>query len=239
MHVQVVLCPERNDGQVLRETVEHLAAVNTIEDVGVVPVSLTTEDPLRRVGATDAEAAVELIETLQPGLRAQIGRSFVHAADEMYLLAGRRPPAADAPLQYENGIGIAATFLEEAHTLASASNEWTDLSPLRLLCGTLARPVVEEACRLLGRSRPFPVENRLFGSHVTVAGLLSGADVLRALEEQPLRESEYLLAPRSFLPAALERTIDDVTVVTLREACHSRLVLGDGLGDAFARLPGS
>ena len=55
---------------------------------------------------------------------------------------------------------------------------------LRILSGTLAEPVIAGAAKLLAAGyavpvRPFVVTNRLFGPHVTVTGLLGGAEVAR------------------------------------------------------------
>ncbi len=86
---------------------------------------------------------------------------------------------------------------------------------MRLLTGTLARPVVERAGALLAAAagvpvRPFAVANELFGPHVTVTGLLGGAEVADALRRDPLAAGEWLAAPRVWLPEDLGRTLDDV-----------------------------
>jgi hypothetical protein len=85
--------------------------------------------------------------------------------------------------------------------------------------------------------RPFAVENALFGPHVTVTGLLGGAEVLEALRRDPLAEGEWLAAPRLWLPEELGRTLDDVAEAELATACGGRLAVAETLGDAFARLP--
>lgn len=241
VHVQVVVCPGWNDGAVLEETVTRLAELESVEDVGLVPVSLAAEGDLRRVTPVDAERVVALVEARQPGFRETLGRDFVHAADEFHLLCGRLPPPSDALLQYENGIGMSAGLLAEAQDIgAGGSPGGADSPPLRLLGGVLAAPVLEEACARLevsgARCRPFIVANRLFGPHVTVTGLLGGRDVAAALEAEPLRPDEWLLAPRSFLPADQGRTLDDVPGGDLEAACDGRLVLADGLADGFATL---
>ncbi len=84
--------------------------------------------------------------------------------------------------------------------------------------------------------RPLVVENSLFGPHVTVTGLLGGDEVLEALRREPLAPGEWLLAPRTFLPADLGRTLDDVSEQALSEACEGRLLVTSGLYEAFARL---
>ena len=84
--------------------------------------------------------------------------------------------------------------------------------------------------------RAFPVDNRLFGAHVTVTGLLGGREVLDALRDDPLGPDEWLVAPRVVLPAELGRTLDDVGEDELAAACGGRLVLADSLRQAFATL---
>jgi NifB/MoaA-like Fe-S oxidoreductase len=262
LHLQVVVCPGWNDGLARDETVRAVAELAAVRDIGVVPVSLASEGGLRRVTADDARHAIAQIEALQRRLRAQRGVSFVHAADEMYLLAGVEPPAADAPAQFENGIGLCAALREEAAGLAASGLEGLgarqpcarrradrgqSLASIQFLCGVLALPVIDAAIVTLARglpggSRNLPtmraraVTNRLFGRHVTVTGLLGGAEVLDSLRAEPLAEDEWLFAPRAFLPSALGRTLDDVPETDLQAACGGRLVVAEGLAAAFATL---
>ena len=243
LHLQVVLCPDWNDGAVLAETVESVAALETVADVGIVPVSLAEEGDLRRVTAVDAAALLEMVGRWQRRFRRERGADFVHAADEFHLLAGRLPPPCDAPDQYENGIGMSALLLKEAEELATPSRPAPDpgWAEVRLLCGTLAVPVIERASELLARTYglrvlPFPVVNSLFGPHVTVTGLLGGAEVLAALAADPLADDAVLFAPRVFLPESLGRTLDDVGEADLDAACGGRLALTASLADAFATL---
>jgi len=240
LHIQVVVCPGWNDGAVLAETVTELAALSAVEDVGLVPVSLAEEGALRRVSRADAEAVVTAVEEWQRGFTATLGRAFVHASDEFHLLCDRLPPCGDAPLQYENGVGMSALLLAEADDLAAMPPLMPAPPPVRLLSGTLALPVLEEACRRLEKAglacRPFVVANRLFGAHVTVTGLLGGEEVGEALAADQLAADEWLVAPRGFLPAGIERTLDDVPRARLDDACDGRLVLADGLGEALTEL---
>jgi hypothetical protein len=105
-----------------------------------------------------------------------------------------------------------------------------------LLTGELAAPVVETGCRRLSAARPLVVRNRLFGPHVTVTGLLGGREVLQALADEPLEADEWLVAPRSFLPAALGKTLDDVPEAELAAACSGRLLPADTVAAAVAEL---
>jgi putative radical SAM enzyme (TIGR03279 family) len=254
LHLQVVLCPGWNDGEVLAETVRRAGALDAVADLGVVPVSLAAEGDLRRVTPAGARALVTAVGEWQRGFIERRGDPFVHAADELYLLAGEEPPAGGAPEQYENGVGIAAALLAEAEALAAA---WTGdggdgefpgrprlgVSGVRLLTGTLAAPVLARAAAALAPAagvpvRPLVVENGLFGAHVTVTGLLGGTEVRDALRRDPLAGGEWLLTPRAWLPEDLGRALDDVGEDDLGAACGGRLCVADSLGDAFARLSG-
>ena len=97
LHLQVVLCPGWNDGDVLAETVLRAGALDAAADLGVVPVSLAEEGDLRRVTPADARALLAAVREWQRGFVERRGDAFVHAADEFYLLAGEEPPAGGAP----------------------------------------------------------------------------------------------------------------------------------------------
>jgi len=251
LHLQVVFCPGWNDGRVLAATVERAAALHGVADLGIVPVSLAVEGDLRRVTPGDAAAVLAAVDGWQERYREERGVAFVHAADEFHLLRGRTPPLSDAPEQYENGIGMAALFAQEAAELASEQRKAAGRrrpaakrlrsGAVRLLCGALAEPVVASAAKVLSAAfdlsvRAFPVKNRLFGPHVTVTGLLGGREVLDALRDAPLASGEWLVAPRVFLPAALGRTLDDVGEDELAAACGGRLALAGSVRQAFATL---
>ncbi len=238
LHLQVVLCPGWNDGEVLTETVARTAALPAVADIGIVPVSLAVEGDLRRVTATDAAAVCDAVAEWQALQGRRRGIDFVHAADEFHLLHGEFPPASDAPYQYENGIGIAAALLAEAEELGAGPR---GPAAVRVLCGTLAVPLIERAAEMLSGGaplRPFAVTNRLFGEHVTVTGLLGGEEVVDALRAAPLAEGEWLLAPRVFLPAESGRTLDGVGEDELAAVCGGKLVLAESLAEGFARMRG-
>src|ERR687894_1678051 len=74
IHAQVVLCPGINDGEVLRQTVQDLAAeYPRVKSVAVVPLGLTrylTDERLTPVTAEFCRATIKEIEPVQRELRA-------------------------------------------------------------------------------------------------------------------------------------------------------------------------
>lgn len=183
LHVQIVAVPGVNDGDVLRETLEWLARHEGVESVGVVPLGFTSHQ--RRYDRSfTAEQAAALIETLAPfqeRMKALRDVSWVYAADEFYLCSGVEIPPAesydDFP-QYENGIGMVRSFLDDLREAAPTSS-----AAATLVTGTLFAPVLERALAQsgLGTLRVLPVVNALMGGNVSVAGLLAGDDIVRAI----------------------------------------------------------
>ena len=266
-HIQIVLCPGINDGDVLAQMVAALADRDIhpgIASVGVVPVALADESvdrdfnagpagriTLRRVTAADCEAVLVAIGSWQAQFRRGRGRGFVYAADEFYLRAGRElppPESYDGFPQFENGIGIGATFLQEAGgipvQLAQAIRRPS--GRVMMVTGTLAAPLVERVCRSLNRSgavtdrtatgrgrrdrldveySPLVAENRLFGPYVTVTGLLGGNEITEAARAAGLSAGDMLLIPYCCLESSGRMFLDGVTIREVDEGleCMVRL----------------
>jgi len=239
-HIQIVLCPGINDGAVLEATVSGLAQDYAgVVSVGIVPVALgelyLSENPgvgLRQVTVADAATVIDAVDNWQKRFRLERGTGFVYLADEFFLKIGRPLPPPqyyDDFFQYENGIGIAVSFVAAAEEMVG---KLADSGPGRifLLTGTLAARLVLDVALELSHSlnrdiRPLVAENILFGPHVTVAGLLGGRDIIAAASTAGLNRNDLLLIPAAALDSAAERFLDDMTIEELQEALDARIVI--------------
>jgi putative radical SAM enzyme (TIGR03279 family) len=219
-HAQVVLVPGLNDGPVLTRTIADLAArYPSVRSVAVVPVGLTRHSHtvgLRTLDRADAAAALAECRSWQRRLRPRLGVRFVYPSDELYLLAGEAfPPPShydDYP-QLQNGVGLVPLFLTEWRRVRRRLP--AAVPPRRVLwvCGQAMERalglVAEEMRTVEGLAiEVVAVPNAFFGTSVTVSGLLTGADVARALAG---READRVVLPRAMFDAAGERTLDDWT----------------------------
>jgi putative radical SAM enzyme (TIGR03279 family) len=117
VHGQVVVCPERNDGDVLDDTLAGvLDRFPELATLCVVPLGVSrhnTEATMRPHTRDEAAAVVDTVEAWQAIFVRALGRRLVHAADEYYLMADRPFPPADNydgfPM-HEDGVGMARTF---------------------------------------------------------------------------------------------------------------------------------
>ncbi|MFQ6001792.1 MAG: DUF512 domain-containing protein, partial [Anaerolineae bacterium] len=77
-----------------------------------------------------------------------------------------------------------------------------------------------------------PLENRFFGSTITVSGLLTGRDVIAALRGRDLGEMVYL--PRSMFDARGERTLDEMTVEDMEAALGIKVTMAESMCEVLA-----
>ncbi len=208
VHAQAVLCPGINDGAVLEQTLSDLFALGElILSVAVVPVGLTahrqTLTRIEAVSATAAGGALDTIERWQRRFLAEGRDRTVYAADELYLRARKALPPyddyGDFP-QLENGVGLLRSFEFGLNERAGLLGDRLD-PPLAVTVVTarLAEAFLADAIdRTLGgvhglTCRVVASDNSLLGPTITVAGLLSGADMVGALKRAP--ESDAFLLP--------------------------------------------
>jgi len=218
IHAQVVLVPGINDGPVLAETLHWLQWRPGVLSVGIVPMGFTAHQRrwTRSYDRTGAQAVLHLTREWQTSMRAERGIGWLYAADEFYLLAEQEVPSwsdYDSFPQYENGIGMVRAFSQELAVPRDMDVRAT------LVTGELFAPIL---CALTLRAGlasvdVLAVENRLFGGNVTVAGLLSGADIARAIREHDARrvgpEGTYLVPDVVVNSDGL--LLDDVTAAAL------------------------
>src|SRR5664280_2140201 len=114
---QVVVCPGRNDGQVLEDTLAGvLDRYPTLATVACVPLGVSRfshEEAMRPHTRDEAAAVCDTVMAWQDTFLSAIGRRMVFAADEYYLMAERPFPLAhtyEGFPQHENGLGMARAF---------------------------------------------------------------------------------------------------------------------------------
>lgn len=143
VHGQVVLCPGVNDGTVLDDTLAGvLDEYPELASLCVVPlgVSRYNKSPkLRPHSAAEAGTVLDAVDDWQGVFLRVLGRRLVFAADEYYLMAGRRFPPASSyegfPM-HEDGVGMARCFEQEFFGLTERASgqaggffAWVDAAP--------------------------------------------------------------------------------------------------------------
>jgi len=194
-HTQIVLCPGINDGEILEKTLEDLTAYKpTVLSVAIVPVGLTKYREkcyqLKMFTKKQANDVIDMVEKWQRINRAKGESNFIYLGDEFYFLADRPIPDYDhydGFPQLENGIGLTRKFISEWEEADIICNAYRQPIYLNVICGKSAALILQPLIDNLEIPNLFiklvAVENRFFGKDITVTGLLTGQDILHALNE--------------------------------------------------------
>jgi len=244
IHTQIVLCPGHNDGADLERTIAGLAerAERGIHSLAVVPVGLTNHREnlpvLDPVTPETARVVRDIVEPWQERMRERGGTGFVYLADEWYRLLDADPPSHesyDGYPQLEDGIGLTRHFIhrfqgEGERTLRDLRDQ--GLTRITLVTGELFKPTLAREVARAGRDLPdlgvntVAVRNDFFGPSVSVAGLLTGRDIMSQLEGRDLGD-RVCLPPVSLNEAG--RFMDDLTLDEVRSRLGVDVVAGFGV----------
>ncbi|HEY9647439.1 MAG TPA: TIGR03279 family radical SAM protein [Chroococcidiopsis sp.] len=246
IHAQVVVCPGINDGDHLTQTLLELSKFHrgelpAVASVAVVPVGLTrfrpNLDELTPVSRDKAREVIAQVRSLQDKFRHQCGSTFAWLADEWFLIGEQDlPPEShyeDYP-QIGNGVGSIRQFLKD---FEQAADQFLpeSVSPPRKLTWIVGnaveyafQPIVERLNRVDGlQVEMVATASDYWGQTVTVTGLLTGADLQRALSDRDLGVG--VLLPSLMLKQGDSRFLDDITLSELCQTLRVPILPVDGV----------
>lgn len=235
---QIVLVPCMNDGPELDRTLRDLAEVGpNLVSVAAVPVGVTKfREGLALLSLYQQASASELIdqvEAWQQRFMKTRGHRFIHLSDEFYLTAGREVPDYDAYegfRQLENGVGLIRKFgteVEQALTTRPVTKLEKKIN-VDVVTGVLAGPFLRGLANQIEsrfeglKLRIHPVKNRFFGETITVAGLVTGSDILETLSQ--VEDVRWIMMPEAMLKAEETVLLDDWTVELLSEKLGAQVI---------------
>ncbi len=202
--------------------------------------------PLRTLTKEEAEDAINLIEKWQKKAYNEHGTHFVQASDEFYILAHQPMPEEeryDGYNQLENGVGMIRLMTSEVkeelkkvvYDLQSKGLGRCLLPGLRkyvpfgvpqrtvsIATGKLAYPYIKKYTEWIMKLFPmvkvytYWIRNDYFGHEITVAGLITGIDLMTQLSGKEL--GEVLLLPVCMFRSGEEVFLDDYTRADLENA---------------------
>lgn len=244
MNSQIVLCKGYNDKKELDLSIEKLASMYPVmRSLSVVPVGLTKYRkglaPLEKFKEKEAAGVLDQIHEWQDIFLKKFGSRFVYASDEWYLTAKRPIPPEEYYEGYgqiENGVGMVRSLVDEVKECLHeyAGREAPAPKEISFATGVLAAPILEEIFQSVRdkfpqvRGRVYTIINDFFGHDITVAGLLTGQDIIAQLKGKNL--GKYLVLPEVLLKSGEDVLLDDVRVKDIEEALQIpvRIVQSDG-----------
>jgi putative radical SAM enzyme (TIGR03279 family) len=245
IHAQVVVCPGINDRDHLTQTLLDLAQfyqddIPAVASVAVVPVGLTRFRPqldeLMPVTREKAQEVIAQVEALQTKFHQQFGSTFAWLADEWYLIAGQALPLEshyeDYP-QIGNGVGSIQQFLKAFQKAAKKLPKklavprryaWVVGNAVELAF----QPIVQRLNQVEGLTVELSaIASQYWGQEISVTGLITGQDILQALQGQDLGDA--VLIPTVMLKHDEPKFLDDTTLDDLATTLQTPLLPIEGI----------
>ena len=250
LHGQIVLIPNKNDGEYLFNTASDIYKFYPhFKTLSIVPVGLTRHrDGLPKLDYVNQKYAENLFK-IYPNLNKQFPGSkspFVILSDEWYILARKSFPPKKYYGDYdliENGVGQFRDFLDrfnfEKKAFPKALQTKTTIS---IVTSTLVydifikkiKPVLNKITNL--EVNFFKIKNNFFGDSVTVAGLLTGKDIISQLKGKDLGSSVW--TTYRILNDDQTLTLDDMTLGDISKALQTKFKVSknDSINDIIKSI---
>ena len=246
MHTQIVVCAGVNDGKVLKQTLTDLYSLYPyVKSVAVVPVGLTRHRqnlyPILPLTQQQAEAILDICEDFNAQVFDKEKENFIYCSDEMYLRANRQLPTTDFYGDYdqiENGVGLITKFEDEFNSAITLAKR-PKLCSYTILTGESAFPFMEGLCsKIKERFSRLNINvkmmtNNFLGNTVTVAGLLTGQDMVNQLKGQKLFKT--VLIPKVMMKETQNVFLDGMTLKQFSKAIGRKVLVVDCDGFSFVK----
>lgn len=241
LNCQLVLCPGYNDGEELKRSLSDLTEMESVQSVACVPVGLTKyREGLAEIEPYNKQTAgevLDIIEEYASRCEKRFGVRKIYGSDEFYLKSERTIP--DSSFygdfdQLDNGVGMWALLKKEAFDAISICKEAPDSVKRTVVTGVAAYPLIKEIIdKAKNKWHNLNCEvkaiiNDFFGEKITVAGLVTGGDIIKQLSGEDL--GEEILLPGSMLRYENDMFLDGVTVEELEKSLNVRAVITENDG---------
>ena len=246
MNSQIVCCKGWNDGKELDKTIEDLSMyIPYMQSLSVVPMGQTKyREDLVQVEMFNKEDCLNIIRQIE-GWQAKFlekyGTRFVYASDEWYICAGLEVPEYDTYegfKQLENGVGMVRLLQNEVSEYLADIKGDDRHRKISIATGELATGVIKKQVEKIQRLFPnvevnvYTIVNDFFGHDITVAGLLTGQDIIAQLKDKDL--GDKLVLPSVLLRDGETVLLDDYDIGDIKQQLNIDVAICDSeSGEAF------
>ncbi|MBQ2984637.1 MAG: DUF512 domain-containing protein [Candidatus Gastranaerophilales bacterium] len=240
IHAQIVLCPNYNDGEELKRTLNDLKTVKSaLKSVAIVPLGISKfrKEKFKKVDKKIALETIKIVDEFNSSIKKQIAM----VSDEFYLLAGLDVPEKKYYgdfLQIEDGVGAIRLMKDSfKKCLKKTKKKLKNKAKITIVTASSPYKMFREFQKEINienlKFEVIEVKNKFFGEDINVAGLIVGSDIIETIKN---RKIDNLLIPSVMLKKIGETyeetfldgsTVDDIRAldknikVHIQQDCYS------------------
>lgn len=255
INCQVVLCPGLNNKDELKRTITDLYKLYpSVHNLAVVPIGVTKHrEGLHEFTLFNKESArEELLEVkkLQDIYIKENGSPFVRLADEFYVIAQMDVPEKEFYGdfdQIEDGVGMIRMLREIIKEDLKKLNK-NSKGSFNIITGVSGYgEILSVANQIMEKNKNIDIEvikikNNFFGETITVAGLLTGGDIIEQVKGKVLKD--FVIIPNNMLKKGYEPGsentekvfLDNVTVDDMEKILGKKIIITDFSGEDLIDL---
>lgn len=250
INCQIVLCKGLNDKAELSRTLEDLEKyIPAVQSIAVVPAGLTKHReglyPLKPFNKEDCREVIGQVNAFGEHFLEKYGKRLVYCSDEFYLKAQIPLPDASYYEEYpqlDNGVGSLRSMSDEFYgELEYLCEDYdTDIKKkFSIATGKAAYgficEITDKLCRKCKglEGRVYCIENDFFGENITVAGLITGQDLINQLKGKEI--GEYLFIPCVMLRSEGDLFLDNTSLDEVEKALSVKVVVTETNGYDFIK----
>lgn len=232
---QIVLCPDYNDGKELDRTIDEIYSLGgNFSNLAIVPVGLSRHreglSDIRPVEKEDALKIIQRVKKYQNKAIEERGKNFVYLSDEFYITAGEDFPSYDSydgfP-QLENGVGLTVKLNKEVDDRLKELDGTNQRDSVTIITGVSATQNLQKIVEKVNNKFPYidinikTINNDFFGEKITVAGLITGIDILKQVNPNEL--GNKVLIPEVMLKSDEDIFLDDVLLEDIEKKFNHKI----------------
>ena len=217
IHGQIVLCPDINDGEELKRTLNDLKKYKKIlKSLAVVPVGVSKYregDILKPLTKENANNIIDLLDEFNLCQK----RHIAMASDEIFITAEREIPDKKYYgnfVQIEDGVGSIRLLEDSFRKLKKKlKKKLKNKQQISILTGSIAAKLFNKFKNEIKvenlEIEILDVKNEFFGDRISVAGLITGGDILKSIKNKVL---DHVVIPSVMLKEGTEEFLDGITI---------------------------
>ncbi len=221
IHAQIVLCPGYNDKEELERTLNDFEKFKSIiQSIAIVPVGITKfhKNNLKTLTKENALHVIKQVENFNK----KVKKNLAMASDEFFIKADYPIPPKKYYAnfsQIEDGVGALRLLADDFEKIKKKLPQKIKTKKNFLFATTssaskLIGEIVSELNKIENLScEILELKNNFFGKNVTVAGLITGKDLIKQIKETTLPKNfNKVIIPSIMLKPYSQDFLDNITV---------------------------
>lgn len=227
-HAQIVLCPDYNDAEELKRSLNDLWKYKSVlGSIAIVPVGITKfrKEKIKQVSKEKAIETIKIVEEFNK----KIKRNIACVSDEFFLIAQMPLPEKNyynGYSQLEDGVGSLRCLIDDfKKRIKKLNKKVKEKKEYTIACSVSAKEAfiffAEELNKIENINlQVLPIKSEFWGKDVNVAGLITAKDLINQIKN---KNCKNVIIPSVMLRPYTTEFLDGLTIKDVEEQTKTKI----------------